>query len=124
MGWRWEATRWEAAPGDDREAGGHGGDQDAGGHRATGMPVDPEKTRLEAAPRATGMMVDPEGNRLEVSLGLTRILADQEASRLTTGLRPAIEAMEFRSLPSAPEVMKFGLTMEEKYLEKKYYFSK
>ena len=76
-------------------------------------------SRFEAAPRATGMMVDPEGNRLEVSPGLTRILADPEATRLTTGFRPAMEAMEFRSLRSAPEVMTFGSAMEEK----KYYFS-
>ena len=35
-----------------------------------------------------------------------------------------MEAIEFRSVPSAPEVMEFESTMEEeKYSEKKYFFS-
>ena len=91
---------------------------------ATGKLADPdetrtladlEETRLEVAPRATGILADLEGNRSEVSPGLTGILAYPEATRLATGFRRTMEVMEFRSLRSALEAMKFGSTMEEEY---------
>lgn len=50
-------------------------------------------------------------NRLEVSPGLTTILVDSEATMLMTGFQPA---MEFQSLPSAPEVMKLGRPWRKK----------
>ena len=115
IGWRMRRRRPRVRSGWRRHWGAIGKLADL---EETGTLADLEETRLEVTLRATRMLVDPEVNRWEVFPGFTGILADPETTRLATGFRLVMEAMEFRSLRSAPETMKFGTAME-----KKYYFS-